>query len=260
MDTLLSKNVFIVDAADQRMKTLIKMINDAGGKAYEMSAEVSADVQAVYVLPPFACFESILAEKVNTGSTVFCRAVTKRAEKLASERGIKVFSYNDDEILVTQNAYLTAEGTLAYIINNTPKALRGLPVLVVGLGRVGKAVTAMLKSNYAKVAVASLPIEEQALGHIMAEESLDLKNIDSYISQFDAIVNTVPKLILKGETLANVAQGTLVVDLASAPGGVDYPAARAWGINAVHYQGVPGHTAPYTAAEYILQSIGRKLM
>ncbi len=49
--------------------------------------------------------------------------------------------------------------------------------------------------------------------------------------------------------------GTLLLDLASAPGGTDFAAAEKLGIQAVHALSLPGKTAPATAAKAIAQTI-----
>ena len=44
---------------------------------------------------------------------------------------------------------------------------------------------------------------------------------------------------------------TLIIDLASAPGGVDYETAEKLGIKAILASALPGKVAPDTCAEYL---------
>lgn len=47
----------------------------------------------------------------------------------------------------------------------------------------------------------------------------------------------------------------MIIDLASAPGGVDFDAAQAMGLQAKLASGLPGRCAPDTAGELIAQTI-----
>lgn len=260
MDTLFNDYYFVIDIGDRRMVILADMIRSAGGKVFILGEESYVEQKKpVYCLPPFACLDEKIAVAMLNDSIVFCRLAYEDAKRIVNTKGVQIFTYDTDEILVMQNAFLTAEGTLAYLISNTDCTIRNLKVLVLGLGRVGKSLLTILKDNYVRVSVASQPLSEQALGYIMAEESYCLDNLKNYIDKFDVIINSIPKLIIQGEELKKTRKGALIIDLASSPGGVDYTLAKAMGINAVHYPGVPGKTAPYTAAEYIRDSIMRKL-
>jgi dipicolinate synthase subunit A len=48
---------------------------------------------------------------------------------------------------------------------------------------------------------------------------------------------------------------TLIIDLASAPGGVDIRAAKEYGITVLPAQSLPGKYSPQTAGEIIAQTI-----
>jgi dipicolinate synthase subunit A len=79
------------------------------------------------------------------------------------------------------------------------------------------------------------------------------------VEKFDVIINTVPKLILKGEKLQHIRKDAFVIDLASLPGGVDLDAANELGLNVLHYLGVPAKTAAITAGQYLYESVKRAL-
>jgi len=61
--------------------------------------------------------------------------------------------------------------------------------------------------------------------------------------------------ILKEEELKKVNSNTLIIDLASKPGGIDFKAAEALGIKAMHTLSLPGKYSPESAAEYIEEAI-----
>ena len=75
------------------------------------------------------------------------------------------------------------------------------------------------------------------------------------LKEQNIIFNTVPALILNSELLQYVGRGTLIIDLASAPGGVDLACAKKLQIKAVKALSLPGKTAPKSAAEIIKDTI-----
>ena len=65
----------------------------------------------------------------------------------------------------------------------------------------------------------------------------------------------MPAPVLNAAQLMQIRQDALLIDLASAPGGVDFGAAEARGIHAIHALALPGKTAPETAGEIVAQSV-----
>ena len=75
-------------------------------------------------------------------------------------------------------------------------------------------------------------------------------------SGFDVLINTVPAPLFTAAQLARTKQTVCIVDVASAPFGVDFDAARALSRTAVKAQSLPGKYTPQAAAEVI----GEKLL
>ena len=69
------------------------------------------------------------------------------------------------------------------------------------------------------------------------------------------IVNTVPAPVLGERELARTKPGCLVLDLASAPGGVDRQAAGRLGRQVIWALSLPGKTAPVTAGAAIQKAL-----
>ena len=58
-----------------------------------------------------------------------------------------------------------------------------------------------------------------------------------------------------GPRLAALRPGSLIVDLASRPGGTDFAAARRLGLTALHALSLPAACAPETAGEFVAQTV-----
>ena len=72
---------------------------------------------------------------------------------------------------------------------------------------------------------------------------------------FDTVVNTVPAPVLTEPVLAALRPGSLIVDLASRPGGTDFAAAQRLGHTAVHALSLPAACAPETAGGFVAQTV-----
>ncbi|MBQ8828388.1 MAG: dipicolinate synthase subunit DpsA, partial [Clostridia bacterium] len=78
---------------------------------------------------------------------------------------------------------------------------------------------------------------------------------DGNISDFRLICNTVPAVVLDKTALDCVKKNSLIIDLASDSGGVDYYYALSNNIKVIHALSLPGKVAPETAAENIKRVI-----
>ena len=158
------------------------------------------------------------------------------------------------EELLVPNAALTAEGALQCMMEKTPFTVRGSRVLVVGFGRVGQALLRVLAPLGARVTVAARRPAALTLARTMDADTLPLSHLMG-CGRFDVIFNTVPALLFDQKLLSRLDRQTLLIDLASKPGGVDWTAAKALGITAMAAPGLPGKIAPRTAGEVLYATL-----
>ena len=76
-----------------------------------------------------------------------------------------------------------------------------------------------------------------------------------WLCGYDLVINTVPARVLGREELADLRPDCLILDLASAPGGVDREAAQALGLTVVPALSLPGKTAPVSAGAAIRNTL-----
>ncbi|MBQ7858959.1 MAG: dipicolinic acid synthetase subunit A, partial [Faecalibacterium sp.] len=67
--------------------------------------------------------------------------------------------------------------------------------------------------------------------------------------------NTVPALLLTEAVQQRLPPQSLIVDLASRPGGTDFAAAKAMGHTALHALSLPALCAPESAGEYVAATV-----
>lgn len=141
---------------------------------------------------------------------------TKYMEKL-KRNNCKIIDIMKDEEFAILNAISTAEATIEIMLKNSRKTLQSCNCLVMGFGRIGKILFNKLKGLNANVTCIPMNGEEKAWS-IAYGQNIVNSNINLY--EYDIIVNTIPKDILK-EKLRKVNKETLIIDVASKPYGID---------------------------------------
>ena len=136
-----------------------------------------------------------------------------------------------------------------------PITLHGARVLVVGFGRVGRAVAQRMAALGARVTVAARRYESLAWAQAIGYGAEQTGQLAGWLCGYDLVVNTVPALVLEEAELADLKPDCLVLDLASKPGGVDLEAAARLGRNVIWALSLPGKVAPTTAGAAIKNTI-----
>ena len=136
-----------------------------------------------------------------------------------------------------------------------PFTLHGARILVLGFGRVGKLTAHRMGCLGARVTVAAQDYGDLAWAAAYGWETVRLEDLSCELGAFALIVNTIPALILTEKRLRWVSPEAFLLDLASAPGGVDRAAAERLGLRVMQAPGLPGRTAPVTAAAAIRDSV-----
>ena len=160
--------------------------------------------------------------------------------------------YYHREELTLGNAFLTAEGALALAIEEFPGSLGGSRCLVAGFGRIGKALCLALRGVGAQVdCCARKPRDLTAIRALGCRPLEYAQARDRY----DVIFNTVPALVVGEEILSHQGPDTLLLELASAPGGIHRQAAQRRGLRVVDAPSLPGRFSPKASGELIKEAV-----
>ncbi len=174
---------------------------------------------------------------------------------LARERGVTLVDYFQREELAVANAVATAEGAMGILMQETAITLWESRILVIGFGRIGKLLAHRLKALGADVTVSSRSRADAAWCQAYGYGVLDTRRLEGHLRRFDAVVNTVPALVLDAGRLAELRGDAVCMDLASRPGGMDFAAASRLGVRAIWALSLPGEVAPVTAGKIIRDTI-----
>jgi dipicolinate synthase subunit A len=200
-----------------------------------------------------------LFKKLGKGKRLLLGAINNNSKNLAKEYGIEYEDYYEDESYQILNTIPTAEGALSIIISETRETVFGAKILVLGYGRVGKLVSEYLKALGSEVYVEARRDSDLTWIVTRGMNAVPNDKLSQYLGDMNVIVNTVPAMMLDCSMLDLIDENAFILDLASAPGGVDYTYAAGRGIKTLHALGIPGKVACKSAAIYIYDAIQKAL-
>ena len=135
-----------------------------------------------------------------------------------------------------------------------PITISGARCLITGYGRVGQALARLLVALGANVTVAARKFSDLARAQTLVCETLEIQHLEN-AGDFDVIFNTVPVLLFSRDILQRMDRSTLLIDLASKPGGVDFTAAAELQLKTIWALSLPGRVAPKSAGFIIKNAI-----
>jgi len=166
----------------------------------------------------------------------------------AEQVGAKVFDASLDEKFLLENARISGEGALGYILTHTPKDMGDMKIGIVGYGRIGKEMTKLCLIFGADI---RLYTARESVALELGEMGIDARLIDgdADFSDLDVLVNTTPKRQIKDN---KIPRGIQIIDLAS--GSIFEPSERL-----IKLSSIPEAFYPTTAGRLYAEAVLRFL-
>lgn len=267
-------NSFLFIGGDKRRKFAVEYIKAAGYKV--TVAEDCADFEnmareADYIVLPLpvsrdgvnvnsplsmapVSLKRVL-RAVTDGKTVFAGMPDEEfADKLRC-KGVKLYDYYQNEALTVFNSVSTAEGVIHEIIGSTEINIQGAKMALFGYGKAASAIAKRLVALGAEVWVFARSERDRAAAESDGCKAVHLNGKFDCNVGFDVVVNTVPSLVVTADFIEKLPASALIIEIASAPYGVDFSAAEVIGIRTVKAPSLPGRYAPKSAGEAIARTI-----
>ncbi len=196
-----------------------------------------------------------LLTAVKTGGLVLGGMIKEELWRQCEEWGLRWSDYMKREELAVLNAVPTAEGAIQIAMQELPTTLFGQRCLIAGFGRIGKVLAHDLLALGMRVTVAARKFSDLAWIETYGATPLPMNELEAALDQYDLIFNTVPVKLFQKKLLMKMKKNSLLIDLASKPGGVDFDAARELGVNTIWALSLPGKVAPISAGQIICDTI-----
>ena len=262
---------YAVIGGDVRFAHLTAMLNESGREAVGFLQEkAGGGTPKLSELEKFSCIisnwpmrwplsdrelsESDILEHIAPGSVLLLCG-----PKFPQRRrwDLQYVNLWEDERLLRENAYLTAEAAVASAMRRSHLAMAGMRCAVIGCGRIGRSLMESLLNLGAKVTVISGREAKRLAAREAGAEAAALDDIASALPEQDVIFSTPPATVIDETALKHVNPNALLIDLASPPYGFDLEAARALNLRAHREPGLPGRYCPLSAARAIYSAVLR---
>lgn len=279
----MEKTISII-GGDKRIESLARLLNEENYKVYTYGLE-NADLQNTIVkcptiddvlekskkvigpIPitfndeliktPLSNKKIAINDLTNSmkDKTFILGKVNLELRKKLEKNNNNVIDILDIEEFTILNIIPTVEGAIQFAMQETTRTLHGANVLILGFGRIGKLLSKTLDGMGVNVTCEARKQTDLAWIKAYGYIPLHLNNLENEIEKFDIVFNTIPVKILNREILKKMKKNVIILELASAPGGIDKTVAEELNIKVVEALGLPGKVAPDTVAEYIKKMI-----
>lgn len=216
---------------------------------------VTKDGRLVHTVTDVKITVDEVISMLSGNNVVFAGMLSKPMESKIAKKAGGVYDYFKREDVTLKNTVPTVQGILKVIIDNVDYTVNSSKCAVFGYGRVAELTAEVLSSIGAQVTVCARKSSDIVKAQIKGYKGCLIKDFGNIASDFDIVVNTIPSVILNSDLLEKISCKCLIVDVASAPYGVDFAAADRLGLNAILCPSLPGRVAPVTAGKIIADGI-----
>ncbi len=192
------------------------------------------------------------------GAHLILGASDRCLRKAATQVGIGISEYEDDRELMLRRGPAIVEGAVGKIIELTEITIHNARVGVVGQGTIGSLLTRTLVLLGAKVLVAARSPVQRAAAQAVGASAIPLDLLPEQAHRLDMLLSTVPVRVVGEEVLRRLPAGSLVMDLAAPPGGVDLDRAAQLGHVTCWARGL-GDRAPVTVGASQWEGIRKRI-
>lgn len=199
-----------------------------------------------------------MLRRMSSGAAIILGQADVRLRAAAETCGITLIEYEDDAVLMCERGPAIVEGTIAQIVANTPLTIHGTAIGVVGHGTIGRLLARTLVLLGARVHVFARNPLQRADAVTAGCTSHPLADLPGEAPSLPILISTIPAAVVGHQVLKELAPGSLVVDLAAPPGGVDLPLASAMGHRVVWARGM-GASAPVSVGRSQWNGIAQRI-
>lgn len=254
-------------ATDRRQQYLGELFSNSGYPVVLAETASTLDISAagcteadnkILILLPIPAPASLLEDLQDTlhiNHIVLGGNLPKTFTDFCNSKHISYIDYFKFPEIAIQNAVATAEGAICNAIQLCSFNLQGSCALVIGFGKCGEVLADKLAGLKCHVSVSTRsPIAKAraaSYGYSLFEKACYPK--------CNLIFNTAPAPVITPEIIDCLQKDTVIIDIASRPGGTDFNYCIKKGITARHCPGLPGKFSPKTSAEILFEHVQDKV-
>lgn len=208
---------YFVDTVDKRNQVLKELLIKNGNVVHDFDFRKVATIKRgdTIVFSPAKKFTKEEIEKLPKGINLVCGNLCEEYLKILKNKKIKVKNLMADEIFTVKNANLTAEGVLAIILEKTDVSIFECNILILGGGRIARAMASILNSLGVRYAIVSYnPIKFPSY-YTISKKCYYRNGFLRDIEKYNVIINTIPAKIIDDAIVEKIAPKTVFIETAS---------------------------------------------
>ena len=191
---------------------------------------------------------------IERGSTLIMGLSDPDLYASCAKKDIRIRDFIEEGLYAEWNCIPTAEGALRILMQEMPITIHESHMLVTGYGRITKRLAANLRDLGCYVSIAARNPAARKAARASGIMAYSIDELPHAVKGQDAILNTVPAVLIDTDIIAHIANDTLLIELASAPWGIDFAAAAVAGLRVINAPGLPGKEAPVTSGRVLAKT------
>lgn len=261
----------IVLTADKRQEKLAALLDgEKISYAWEENSKGKEACEKIYVLPiPVTKLdknqtikEKLKQELIKLSCdgiriTVFGGVINEEWKHFLESYQIPFWDFMKLPEVVEGNAWITAEATVAEVLLQSETSICGQNVLVTGYGCCGEKIAKLFARLGARVIVVARRADVRETIAKDGFEAVSFEQMEKVMVDVSTVINTVPAMVLTENCIRRMAPESLIIDIASKPGGTDFDAAKRYGIKAKLALGLPGIYTTTSSAKLLKDAISQ---
>ena len=259
----------IILTADKRQEKLVALLEgEKISYAWEENSTKKEACEKIYVLPiPVIKLdrnqlvkEKLKQELIKVSQKgeivkVFGGVINEEWKSFLDAYQIPYWDFMKLPEVVEGNGWITAEATIAEVLQQSEKSIFGQKVLITGYGCCGEKIAKLFAKLGARVIVAA---RRGAVRETVVKdgfEAIAFEQLEKTLVDVATVINTVPAQVLTEDCIRRMPHESLIIDIASKPGGTDFEAAKRYGIKAKLALGLPGIYTTASSAQLLKDAI-----
>lgn len=138
------------------------------------------------------------------------------------------------------NAQITAEAVIAELLQFSSYSIKNQKIIVTGFGACARPIAEKLRALGADIVVVARSGDARRMANASGYGVSNFKGWDKAVENAAAIINTVPALVVTRKIIEKMPKESVILDIASKPGGTDFESAKELGIVSKLALGLPG--------------------
>lgn len=189
--------------------------------------------------------------------TVFGGKFSEEWRQFLEKYEIRYVDFMDEEQVTLENACVTAEAAIAELLFHSRYSIRNEKYIVTGYGRCAKEIAARIALLGGRVTVLARSVRDRKAAKTDGHNAADFSYAPEEAYGTRGVINTVPAMVITESMIREMHKDTVIIDIASKPGGTDKKAAVKYEIPVIEALGLPGIYTPKSSAKILADSVIR---